>query len=58
MPIITPTYPFMNSSFNVNGHMRDIVTQKMRQASEVMTAMKENPAIPWKALFKVRSITF
>ena len=54
MPILTPTYPYTNSSFNVNLHTRNLVTQKMRQASEVMQAMKENPAIPWKTLFKVR----
>ncbi|KAJ4805262.1 Poly(A) polymerase [Rhynchospora pubera] len=51
MPIITPAYPAMNSSFNVSTSTLRVMTEEFQRGDEVCKAMEENKA-DWKTLFE------
>ncbi len=36
MPVLTPTYPFQNSTFNVTVNTRNVITDKLRQARDTV----------------------
>ncbi|XP_066395489.1 nuclear poly(A) polymerase 1-like [Miscanthus floridulus] len=51
MPIITPAYPCMNSSYNVSVSTRYVMTQEFTRAFEICQAIDEGKA-DWDALFE------
>ncbi|KAL8130185.1 hypothetical protein V2J09_019340 [Rumex salicifolius] len=51
MPIITPAYPCMNSSYNVSASTLRIMTEEFQRGSEVCEAMEANKA-GWDKLFE------
>lgn len=51
MPIITPAYPSMNSSYNVSSSTLRIMTDEFQRGSEICEAMEANKA-DWDALFE------
>ncbi|XP_054153740.1 poly(A) polymerase type 3-like [Oppia nitens] len=51
MPIITPSYPQQNSTFNVTLSTKAIMTQEFIQASEVIDQIMSGQT-PWTALFE------
>ncbi|XP_010537475.1 PREDICTED: nuclear poly(A) polymerase 1 isoform X2 [Tarenaya hassleriana] len=51
MPIITPAYPCMNSSYNVSSSTLRIMTEEFRRGKEICEAMEENKA-DWDTLFE------
>uniref|UniRef100_A0A804M1M6 polynucleotide adenylyltransferase n=1 Tax=Zea mays TaxID=4577 RepID=A0A804M1M6_MAIZE len=51
MPIITPAYPCMNSSYNVSVSTRYVMVQEFTQAFEICQAIDEGKA-DWDALFE------
>ncbi|KAJ1697304.1 hypothetical protein LUZ63_005816 [Rhynchospora breviuscula] len=51
MPIITPAYPAMNSSFNVSTSTLKFMTEEFRRGHEICKAIEEDRA-EWMALFK------
>ena len=52
MPIITPTYPHINSSFNVSGNTKKLIQQKMLVAAGTCDRIMEGKE-SWDSLFKV-----
>ncbi|KAK8518264.1 hypothetical protein V6N13_027737 [Hibiscus sabdariffa] len=52
MPIITPAYPSMNSSFNVSSSTLRIMTDEFQRGGEICEAMEANKAV-WDTLFEV-----
>ncbi|XVE58744.1 hypothetical protein DITRI_Ditri04bG0193500 [Diplodiscus trichospermus] len=50
MPIITPAYPCMNSSYNVSASTLRIMTDEFQRGSEICEAMEANEA-DWDTLF-------
>ncbi|KAL1365921.1 hypothetical protein HN51_013869 [Arachis hypogaea] len=51
MPIITPAYPCMNSSYNVSSSTLRIMTEEFQRGNEICEAMEANNA-NWDALFE------
>ncbi|TVU18640.1 hypothetical protein EJB05_00870 [Eragrostis curvula] len=51
MPIITPAYPCMNSSYNVSVSTRYVMVQEFTRAFEICQAIDEGKA-DWDALFE------
>uniref|UniRef100_A0A5B7C7K2 polynucleotide adenylyltransferase n=1 Tax=Davidia involucrata TaxID=16924 RepID=A0A5B7C7K2_DAVIN len=51
MPIITPAYPSMNSSYNVSSSTLRIMTEEFQRGSEICEAMEANKA-DWNTLFE------
>ncbi|KAK6249719.1 Polymerase [Theobroma cacao] len=51
MPIITPAYPCMNSSYNVSSSTLRIMTDEFQRGSEICEAMEANKA-DWDILFE------
>ena len=52
MPIITPTYPHLNSSFNVSQNIKKLIQQKMLVAAGTCDKIVRGEE-SWDALFKV-----
>ena len=52
MPILTTTYPLMNSTFNVSQHTQRLIQEKMLVAAETCDRILEGDE-QWEALFKV-----
>jgi poly(A) polymerase len=54
MPLITPAYPAMNSSFNVSVHSFEVMKNEIKRGYEVtqtiLTAKGDNK--PWELLFE------
>ena len=53
MPIITPTYPHMNSGFNVSASTLKLIKDKMARARELVQKIFNGDEL-WITLFKVR----
>ncbi|KAK7267602.1 hypothetical protein RIF29_20280 [Crotalaria pallida] len=51
MPIITPTYPCMNSSYNVSSSTLRIMTDEFQRGNEICEAMEVNKT-DWDTLFE------
>ncbi|GLT60385.1 hypothetical protein SLA2020_331530 [Shorea laevis] len=51
MPIITPAYPCMNSSYNVSSSTLRIMTDEFQRGNEICEAMESNRA-DWDTLFE------
>ncbi|KAL5817933.1 hypothetical protein ACOSQ3_026311 [Xanthoceras sorbifolium] len=51
MPIITPAYPCMNSSYNVSSSTLRIMTDEFQRGNEICEAMEKNKA-DWNTLFE------
>lgn len=51
MPIITPAYPSMNSSYNVSSSTLRIMSEEFQRGSEICKAMESNKA-EWDTLFE------
>lgn len=51
MPIITPAYPCMNSSYNVSSSTLRIMTEEFQRGSEICEVMEANKA-DWDTLFE------
>lgn len=51
MPIITPAYPCMNSSYNVSSSTIRIMTEEFQRGNEICEAMEANKTT-WDALFE------
>ncbi|KAJ7975172.1 Nuclear poly(A) polymerase [Quillaja saponaria] len=51
MPIITPAYPCMNSSYNVSSSTLRIMSEEFQRGSEICEAMEANNA-DWDTLFE------
>ncbi|GAV62347.1 PAP_RNA-bind domain-containing protein/PAP_central domain-containing protein [Cephalotus follicularis] len=51
MPIITPAYPCMNSSYNVSSSTLRIMTDEFQRGNEICEAMESNKA-DWDTLFE------
>ncbi|XP_062092159.1 nuclear poly(A) polymerase 1-like [Humulus lupulus] len=51
MPIITPAYPSMNSSYNVSSSTLRIMSKEFQRGSEICEAMESNKA-DWDTLFE------
>ncbi|XP_042489611.1 nuclear poly(A) polymerase 1 [Macadamia integrifolia] len=51
MPIITPAYPCMNSSYNVSSSTLRVMTEEFQRGNEICEAMEQNKA-DWNALFE------
>ncbi|KAF8090573.1 hypothetical protein N665_0472s0006 [Sinapis alba] len=52
MPIITPAYPCMNSSYNVSSSTLRIMTGEFQRGKDVCAALEANKADQWDALFE------
>ena len=52
MPILTTTYPLMNSTFNVSQHTQKLIQEKMLVAAEICDRVLDEKE-QWEALFKV-----
>ncbi|CAL9108069.1 unnamed protein product [Musa acuminata subsp. burmannicoides] len=51
MPIITPAYPCMNSSYNVSSSTLRVMTEEFQRGNEICEAMEANKA-DWDTLFE------
>lgn len=51
MPIITPSYPQQNSTFNVTTSTRNIILQEFKEAEDICIEIN-NGNLEWKDLFK------
>ena len=52
MPVLTTTYPLMNSTFNVSQHTLKLIQEKMLVAAEICDRILEGQD-QWETLFKV-----
>eukprot|EP00249_Psilotum_nudum_P024513 c29207_g1_i1 orf=528-2630(+) len=52
MPIITPAYPCMNSSYNVSSSTLRVMTEQFQHGNEICTAVEMNKA-DWSSIFEV-----
>ncbi|KAF5934220.1 hypothetical protein HYC85_030391 [Camellia sinensis] len=52
MPIITPAYPCMNSSYNVSSSTLRIMTEEFQRGNEMCESMEANKA-DWNTLFEL-----
>ena len=57
MPILTTTYPLMNSTFNVSQHTQKLIQEKMLVAAEICDRVLDEKE-QWEALFKVCKIIY
>ena len=55
MPILTTSYPLMNSTFNVSQHTQKLIQEKMLVAAEMCDCIFDKKE-QWEALFKVCQI--
>ncbi len=55
MPIITPTFPHQNSTFNVTTNTLKLIKEKMCVASEICLNIKLGSET-WEALFQVSDV--
>ena len=53
MPILTTTYPLMNSTFNVSQHAKKLIQKKMLVAAEICDSILRGEQ-QWEALFETR----
>ncbi|KAJ4971273.1 hypothetical protein NE237_004372 [Protea cynaroides] len=51
MPIITPAYPCMNSSYNVSSSTLRVMTEEFQRGNEICEVMEQNKA-DWNTLFE------
>ncbi|XP_052179722.1 nuclear poly(A) polymerase 1 [Diospyros lotus] len=51
MPIITPAYPCMNSSYNVSSSTLRIITEEFQRGNEICEGMDANK-VDWNTLFE------
>ncbi|KAJ2894197.1 Poly(A) polymerase [Zalerion maritima] len=51
MPVITPAYPSMNSTFNISHSSFSIIKKELRRAGNIAASVMENK-VPWKDLFE------
>ncbi|XP_043693418.1 nuclear poly(A) polymerase 1-like [Telopea speciosissima] len=51
MPIITPAYPGMNSSYNVSSSTLRVMTEEFQRGNEICEAMEQSKA-DWNTLFE------
>ncbi|WZZ73684.1 hypothetical protein YC2023_085054 [Brassica napus] len=52
MPIITPAYPCMNSSYNVSASTLRIMTGEFQRGKDLCAAMEAKEADQWDTLFE------
>ena len=55
MPILTPTFPHQNSTFNVTANMLCLITEKMVVAAQTCDRIMKGDD-SWETLFKVRPL--
>ncbi len=53
MPILTTTYPVINSTFNVGQHTLRLIQEKMSHAALLCDQILEGGHMTWENLFKV-----
>ena len=53
MPILTMTYPLMNSTFNVSRHTKNLIQKKMLVAAEICDCILKGEE-QWETLFETR----
>jgi poly(A) polymerase len=58
MPIITPTYPAMNSSYNVGPPQYRSIIEELVRGREVFLRYGLNHAFPWKRVFQCTGFEF
>jgi len=51
MPIITPAYPAMNSTYNVSDSTLGILKEEFKRATQITTKV-EQEGLPWTNLFE------
>ena len=56
MPILTTTYPLMNSTFNVSQHTLKLIQEKMLVAAGICDRILEGAQHHWEILFKVKIV--
>lgn len=52
MPIITPSFPNSNSSFNISDATKEVILTEFEKGVQVTKAICEGLNVPWKRLFK------
>jgi poly(A) polymerase len=53
MPIITPAFPSMNSSYNISESTKHVILTELEKGALITQAIMEpNSKITWKRLFK------
>lgn len=52
MPIITPAYPAMNSSYSVSPHSMEVMTQEIKRGYEIITSVIKNKGKGWGRIFE------
>jgi poly(A) polymerase len=52
MPIITPAFPSMNSTYNVSESTRHVLLTELEKGAIITQALSEDPSLNWKRLFK------
>ncbi|KAL0589657.1 hypothetical protein ABG067_002206 [Albugo candida] len=52
MPILTPAYPSMNSSFNVSTHSLAVMKQEFERALKIVQEILNRGAVDWDPLFE------
>ena len=52
MPILTPTYPHQNSTFNVTANTLKLIKEKMGVAADICDQIMEGKET-WETLFQV-----
>ncbi|OQS01727.1 Poly(A) polymerase [Achlya hypogyna] len=52
MPILTPAYPSMNSSYNVSVHSLNVMKEEFKRGLEVVKTIIKDGGSDWSALFE------
>ena len=52
MPVITPTFPLMNSSHNVSRQTKEVLLQELEKGAIITRAILKGEKVPWNRLFK------
>lgn len=54
MPILTPAYPAMNSTYNVFPSTKEAMLTEFEKGLKITNAIlkRDNPALSWRRLFK------
>jgi poly(A) polymerase len=52
MPIITPSFPNSNSSFNISDSTKEVILTELEKGALITKAICEGQQISWKRLFK------
>ncbi|OQS06970.1 Poly(A) polymerase [Thraustotheca clavata] len=52
MPILTPAYPSMNSSYSVSSHSLSVMKEEFKRGLEVVKTIIENGGTDWSPLFE------